>query len=92
MIINWSLNAKEDYKNALHYLMENNLLAAAEIADKIEGSIKLLSQNPFMRRKSDLKNTRELVIPQTNYIVIYRVEAEDVEILQIYHVKQHWKR
>ncbi len=34
--------------------------------------------------------TRELVIPRTSYIVVYRVRGQWVEILALQHGAQQW--
>jgi len=55
-------------------------------------TVALLYDNPLMGRKSERTPSRELVIPRTNYIVIYRVMETELEILSVYHAKQNWKR
>lgn len=92
MLISWSPNSKEDYRNICSYLISHNILAALDIINRIDGSIGLLSENPYIGRKSEFTEARELVVPQTNYIVIYRIKTDVVELMQIYHAKQNWKR
>jgi toxin ParE1/3/4 len=40
---------------------------------------------PFMGRVGTLPDTRELVVHR-NYLVTYRVEADEVQVLQVWHV------
>ena len=35
-------------------------------------------------------DTRELVVPSTPYIVVYRVQEEYVEILRVIHGSRKW--
>ena len=37
-----------------------------------------------------IAGTRELVIPGLPYLVIYRVHADQVEILRVFHTARDW--
>ena len=50
----------------------------------------LLPDNPHMGRAGRVPGTRELVIPQTPYIVPYRVQGEVIQILRVYHGARRW--
>jgi toxin ParE1/3/4 len=58
---------------------------AQEVIDRIE----LLATFPALGRSGEVRGTRELVSPP--YVVVYRVRAEVVEILNIWHGAQDWR-
>jgi len=40
--------------------------------------------------RDGIAGTRELVFPGLPYIVVYRIQDQDLEILRIYHGAQDW--
>ena len=49
-----------------------------------------LERYPAIGRKGALRDTRELVVVQTPYVVIYRIAEEALEILRVIHGAQNW--
>jgi len=90
MQIKWTRRALADLDNAFEYIFQDDPNAALSVVDRIEDSIANLSRHPEIGRKGRVTSTRELVIPQTPYLVSYRVKAEQVEILAILHGKRKW--
>jgi len=43
-----------------------------------------------MGRPGRLFGTRELVVPDTPYIVPYRVRGERLELMAVFHGRQKW--
>ena len=69
------------------FIANDNPKAATSLLKLIRKSVKTLQTHPFMGRRTDFADVRELVV-HPNYIVSYRVNARTVEILQIWHVAQ----
>jgi plasmid stabilization system protein ParE len=46
--------------------------------------------NPAMGRPGRVSGTRELVVPDTPYIVPYRVRRNAVEVLRVFHAAGKW--
>jgi toxin ParE1/3/4 len=67
------------------------LLPAAtnRLVQKTFRATDLLARNPAIGR---VPGTRELVIPGTPYIVPYRVRANAVEILRVFHAARKWPK
>lgn len=57
---------------------------------RIRQAVSHLDRQPRMGRLGKLEGTRELVVPGTPFIVVYRVANGVVEILRIIHGAQHW--
>ena len=90
--INWSVAARRDFRDQIEWLSDRNTAAAGRVADAIEGSIVLLRQMPRMGRVGRVAGTRELVVPRTPYIVVYRLEGEQDQIIvvRILHTSRKW--
>ena len=46
-------------------------------------TISLLKQNPFLGSPIDFMDVRKLVIPNTPFIIFYRITEQTLEILQV---------
>ncbi len=53
-------------------------------------AVDLLTKNPAMGRPGRVSGTRELVVADTSYLVPYRVRANAVEILRVFHASRKW--
>jgi toxin ParE1/3/4 len=52
--------------------------------------VELLQSHPEMGRPGRLPGTRELVVPDTPYIIPYRVRRERLDLLAVFHGHQRW--
>jgi len=50
-----------------------------------------LQDFPLLGRSGAFEDTRELVVHK-NYLVTYRLRAQDVEVLQVWHVARNLQR
>ena len=60
------------------------------MGDAIEAAVSRLADFPESARPGRVQGTRELVVPATPFIVVYRVEATGVVILRALHGAQKW--
>jgi toxin ParE1/3/4 len=62
------------------------------IDDKIANAVDVLELFPEAGRWGRVADTRELVVPRTNYIVVYRFteEGKGILILRVIHGAQDW--
>ena len=91
MTIVWSPEAIEDLISLRAYIAEESPAGAQRIALRILHDVEhLLPDNPHIGRPGRVPGTRELVIPQTPYIVPYRVQREVIQILRVYHGARRW--
>ena len=51
---------------------------------RFQNAEQLLKDNPQAGRPGALSGTRELVIARTPFIILYRIQAERIEILRIW--------
>jgi toxin ParE1/3/4 len=91
MNVIWSPEAIQDLILLRAFIAEESPAAARRIALRILHDVEqLLPANPHMGRPGRVPGTRELVIPQTPYIVPYRVPREAIQILRVYHGARRW--
>lgn len=76
----------------IDYIAQENPKAAIKQDGSIEKQTGQLVEYPEMGRPGRKQGTRELVISQTNFVVIYRVKlkAKRIEIWRVLHSSQAW--
>jgi addiction module RelE/StbE family toxin len=72
------------------YLAARNPSAARSVFSRIVAITRRLGDFPQSGRPGQISGTRELVIPDLPYVVIYRVTALQVEILRVFHTARDW--
>lgn len=72
------------------YIAKTDRRCAALVARRIRDSSETLAMFPFRGRAGEEPDTRELMVPRTPYIVVYRVRESVVEILRVIHGAQQW--
>lgn len=85
MKVLWTTTALRHLREAREYVAIDNPSAAARQIGIIEASINHLSAFPMIGRIGRRTGTRELPIPSTPYIVVYRVREENVQVLAVLH-------
>ncbi len=91
-MIKWLGLALVDLDNVESYVAQDNPVAAAEVALKIINAVSMLEQQPGLGRPGRVPGTKELVIPNTPYIVPYRVKEGIVQVLRVYHSARKWPK
>src|SRR4051794_16191161 len=92
MKIIWRAKARNDLKEAIQYLRKRNPQAALRTSEAIRQKVALLAEHPHLGRAGRVKDTRELIIPGTSYIVAYTVDPEldRAIILTVLHSRRLW--
>jgi len=87
MQIKWLRKALQNLQSEAKYIANDDPKAAQVVVQRIQHTVALLSQNPSLGHPGRLPGTRELVIPDTRYIVPYRVKLrlDRIEILRVFH-------
>ena len=68
----------------------DNPAAAARMIERIRTAVERLAASPAIGRPGRVADTRELVIPDTPYIIPYRVKSDVVQIITVLHSAQRW--
>ncbi|HEY9619154.1 MAG TPA: type II toxin-antitoxin system RelE/ParE family toxin [Crinalium sp.] len=86
----WTKQAIVDLNAAYDYIAETSPDVAEVIIERIENSLESLRQFPEMGRPGRVKDTREVVVPRTPFILPYRVRKNRIEILAVLHGSRRW--
>lgn len=87
--VEWNATATDDLANIIAYIANENLPAALKMRERLETVVQQLAFMPYMFPMSTrVKGLRELVA-HPNYVILYRVLADKVEIVAIVHARQN---
>ncbi len=89
--LRWSRRALADVDRIAKRIASTSPLAAAAFAADIREKVERLSTFPLLGRPGALPDTRELVVHR-NYLVTYRLQAGEVQLLQVWHVARNLAR
>jgi toxin ParE1/3/4 len=90
--LRWSQRAAFEQEAQLDYIALDKPSAADRMAAIIEKNTELLATWPALGKPGKVLGTRELVIPQTPFLVVYRVLGDDLEIVRFLHGAQRYPR
>lgn len=87
--IRWADEAATDLVEILDYIEQRNATAAQNLHAAIVQSAENLPLMPYLFRPGRVPGTRELVV-HPNYIVVYQVGSDVIDILRILHSRQQY--
>lgn len=90
MKIKWLRKALRNLEVAYEYIYADDPEAAKQIIVRIRDTVAQLEQYPLMGRYGRVAGTRELIIVNTPYLVIYRVKEETVQIIRVLHTSRKY--
>jgi toxin ParE1/3/4 len=90
MNIVWTGPAEADLDDIVDRILTDNPHAALSIYERIRERVSRLGNFPYTGRQGRLQDTRELVISDTPYIVVYRVRPAVIEVLRVIHGAMLW--
>lgn len=86
----WLEDAVFDLKEIRNYIKKDKPSASKSISKKIINSTNDLKKNPSIGRPGRISGTRELIIPNTPFLIPYRVKNNVIEVLRVFHGKRKW--
>ncbi|MFZ6741805.1 type II toxin-antitoxin system RelE/ParE family toxin [Undibacterium sp. JH2W] len=87
--LHWSSQAEDDLLTIVDYISDHSLIAAQRLKDDIEFAASQIPAHPYIYRTGSVRGTRELVV-SPNYVVVYRVTADAIDILAVIHTRQSY--
>ena len=90
MMVVWSRRAIRHLVHLREYIEMDSEQNAALVAKRILEAVDLLQAHPEMGRPGRALGTRELVVPNTPYVIPYRVRRERLELIAVFHGRQKW--
>jgi toxin ParE1/3/4 len=90
MQVKWLKKALQNLDAEAEYIAQDDPEAARQVVQRIVDAINLLPDNPALGHPGRIHGTHELVVPNTRYIVPYRVRPRlnRIEILCVFHTSR----
>jgi len=88
--LKWTKRALLQLIHAQDYIAKDNPAAAQAVAERIADAARLLPTQPWIGRSGRIEGTREWVVKQTPYLLVYAIESDLVQIVAVIHSKQRW--
>lgn len=88
-LILWRAAARDELATIVASIASHNPAAARRMKALIEDAVRPLAQHPYLFRPGRVAGTRELVA-HPNYVIVYRVLDEAVEIVGVLHARQQY--
>ena len=87
MQVKWLRKALQNLDDEAAYIAKDNPASAQLVVQRIIAAVNLLPDNPALGHVGRIHGTRELVVPDTHYIIPYRVRPRvgQIEILRVFH-------
>lgn len=88
----WLESADADLASIIDYIGERNISAAERMWERLRSSVLPLSEHPYLYPISArIPGLREIVA-HPNYIVLYRVASDRIEIVNVVHARQQYPK
>ncbi|QRK84643.1 type II toxin-antitoxin system RelE/ParE family toxin [Pseudomonas granadensis] len=85
----WRQQALDDRDRIMNRIGQDNPEVAADLDDVFESKGDIARQRPTLYKKGKVEGTREIVAA-SNYVIVYTIKDEYVEVLRIIHARQQW--
>lgn len=85
----WRARARQDLRAALNYISDRNPQAADDLLDRMNACAERICDHPYMYRVGRRDGTREAIV-HPNYILVYRVGTDAVEIVNVMHSRRQY--
>ncbi|WP_035957746.1 type II toxin-antitoxin system RelE/ParE family toxin [Bryobacter aggregatus] len=90
MKVLWSRRAIRHLIHLREYIGKDSQQNAALVARRILDAVNLLPSQPHLGRPGRVLGTRERVVPETPYVIPYRVRRDQLELIAVFHGRQKW--
>jgi toxin ParE1/3/4 len=88
--LRWTPRAVQHLNSVWEYIGQKNVAAADRLVQTILAAVEVLQSHPDLGRKGRAENTRELIVPSTPYIVVYRLRPNLIQVLAVFHAARRW--
>lgn len=71
------------------FIAADDVNAAIALDEAFEAKAEIARQRPTLYKPGRVAGTRELVV-RPNYVLVYRVLPDAIEVLRVLHASQQW--
>jgi len=82
--------ARDDLREIITYISEDNPVAARRILDRIHQSVSILADFPLIGHETEIAGLYKWSIPNLRYAAYYRIEGDTVAIAGVVHTSRKW--
>lgn len=86
----WSTQARRDLRELLAYIAQDSTEIAEIVNSRILDSAKRLIDMPNAGRIGRIDGTRERVVQRTPYLLLYKVDSDQLRILRVLRGARNW--
>jgi addiction module RelE/StbE family toxin len=90
MKLRYTPRARSDLAEIHDYIAQENSQAARRVIQIIRKAAEALPQNSLVGKAGRVAGTRELAVGRFPFMLVYRVDAEEVQILSVIHTARMW--
>jgi len=88
--LRWLRSGSVTLRHHVDFITVKNPTAAVRVRRRIRSSVLRLLDFPESGRVGQVPGTRELIVGDLPYIVLYRISGDMVEILRVFHDSQDY--
>lgn len=88
MRLRWTTGALADLESHWQFLAERSVDHADRVEARINDRADALKRFPYLGRLDKRTGTRFLSIPDIQFLIDYRIDDDEVRILQVWSTKQ----
>ena len=88
MRITWQLSAVSDLATIRDYIAQENAASGHAVANRVLRAVDRLERFPESGRPGRASGTREVVVPNLPYIIVYTHDDTGVDIIAVFHGRQ----
>jgi len=85
----WLKSARLKLATIISDIAEESPQAARRLNARIQDSVLPTAEHPYIFRPGRVPGTRE-IIAHPNYVVVYRVTAENIQVINVMHARQQY--
>ncbi|MFT0516355.1 type II toxin-antitoxin system RelE/ParE family toxin [Pseudomonas faucium] len=89
MRLTWRAMACEDRLHIMEHIAQHNPQAALALDERFAEKARQAALDPYLYRAGRVPGTREVVV-HPNYVMVFRLVGENVEIVRLLHARQQW--
>lgn len=86
----WRESARNDLRQIVTHIAQENPPAARRMKIRLEAVVLPLSEHPYLYRQSDRVPGLREVVAHPNYVVLYRVAADRIEVVNVVHARRQF--
>lgn len=90
MRVRWLRSGLRSLQKTEAFIAADNPLAARRVINTVKDRADLLAENPKLGRAGRVQGTRELILADLPFVIVYRFTRDELQILRLLHTSQEF--